>query len=74
MAFKEANWSGSALFANKYVNLCQQSWSSNLIGWKLEMGVASLFSMARVKAPVTTAADNNFIFFFFFFFFILQRK
>ena len=40
----EANWSGSALFANAeymYMNLCQQSGSKNLIGWKLEMGVAS---------------------------------
>ena len=35
-----ANWSGSALFAIKYVNLYQQSWSSNLIGWKLEICVA----------------------------------
>ena len=40
---EEANWSGSALFAIKYVNLYQLSESSNLIGWKLEMGVASLF-------------------------------
>ena len=31
----------SALFAIKYVNLYQQSGSSNLIGWKLEMGLAS---------------------------------
>ena len=38
---EEANWSGSALFAIKYVNLYQQSGASNLIGWKLEMGVAS---------------------------------
>ena len=38
---EEANWSGSALFAIKYVNLYQQAVSSNLIGWKLEMGVAS---------------------------------
>ena len=38
---EEANWSGSALFAIKYVNLYQQTWSSNLIGWKLKMGVAS---------------------------------
>ena len=37
----EANWSGSALFAIKYVNLYQQSGLSKLIGWKLEMGVAS---------------------------------
>ena len=36
----QMNWSGSALFAIKYVNL-QQSRSSNLIGWKLEVGVAS---------------------------------
>ena len=36
---EEANWSGSALFAIMYVNLYQQPWSSNLIGWKL--GVAS---------------------------------
>ena len=31
----------SALFAIKYMNLYQQAVSSNLIGWKLEMGVAS---------------------------------
>ena len=43
LASEEANWSGSALFAIKYVNLYQQSWSSNLTGWKLEMGVASQF-------------------------------
>ena len=36
-----APWSGSALFAIKYVNYYQQSGSSNLIGWKLEVGVAS---------------------------------
>ena len=41
LASSEANWSGSALFAIKYVNLYQQSGSSNLISWKLEMGVAS---------------------------------
>ena len=34
-------WSGSALFAVKYVNLYQQSGWRNLIGWKLEVGVAS---------------------------------
>ena len=43
LASEEANWSGSALFAIKYVNLYQQSRSSNLIGWKLGMGVASQF-------------------------------
>ena len=41
LASEEANWSGSALFAIKYVNLYQQSGSHNLIGWKLEVGVAS---------------------------------
>ena len=43
MASEEANWSGSALFVIKYVNLYQKSGSSNLIGWKLEVGVASKF-------------------------------
>ena len=43
LASEEANWSGSALFAIKYVNLYQQSGSSNPIGWKLEVGVASQF-------------------------------
>ena len=41
LASEEANWSGTALFAIKYVNLYQQSRSSNLIGWKLEVGVVS---------------------------------
>ena len=35
-ASEEANWFESTLFAIKYVNLYQQSGSSNLIGWKLE--------------------------------------
>ena len=41
LASVEANWSGSALFAIKYVNLYQQPGSSNLIGWKLEVGESS---------------------------------
>ena len=41
LASEESNWSGSALFAIKYVNLWQQSSSNKLIGWKLEVGVAS---------------------------------
>ena len=40
LASEEAIWSGSALFAIKYMNLYQQPWSSNLIGGKLEIGVA----------------------------------
>ena len=40
---EEANRSDSALFAIKYVNLYKQSGSSNLIGWKLDVGVASYF-------------------------------
>ena len=43
LASEEANWSGSALFAIRYVNLYQQSGSSNLISWKLEVGAASYF-------------------------------
>ena len=41
MASEETNWSGSALFAIKYMNLKQQSESSNMTGWKIEVGVAS---------------------------------
>ena len=41
LASEEANWSGSALFVNKNDNLYQQPVSSNLIGWKLELGVVS---------------------------------
>ena len=36
-----SDWSGSALFVIKYVNFCQKPGSNNLIGWKLEVGVAS---------------------------------
>ena len=42
LASEEANWSGSALFVIKYVNFYKKiKRSSNLIGWKLENGVAS---------------------------------
>ena len=41
LASEVANWSGSALFVIKYVNFYQKHGSSNLIGWKLEVGVAS---------------------------------
>ena len=41
LAFEEANGSGSALFVIKYVNFYQKSRSSNLIGWKVEVGMAS---------------------------------
>ena len=41
LASEEANWSGSALFVIKYVNFYQKTGSSNLLGWKLEVGVAS---------------------------------
>ena len=40
LASEEANWSGSAIFVMKYVNFYQKPGSSNLIGRKLEMGVA----------------------------------
>ena len=41
LASEEANWSGSALFVIKYVNFYQKPGSSNLIGWKSEVGMAS---------------------------------
>ena len=41
LASEEANWSGSALFVIKFVNFYQKPRSSNLIGWKLEVGVVS---------------------------------
>ena len=41
LASEEANWSGSALFLIKYANFFQKPGSSNLIGWKLEVGMAS---------------------------------
>ena len=41
LASEETNWSGSALFIIKYVNFYQKPRSSNLIGWKLEVGVAT---------------------------------
>ena len=41
LASSEANWSGSALFVIKYVNFYQQPGLSNLISWKLEVGMAS---------------------------------
>ena len=40
-ASEEASWSGNALFAIKYVIFYQHLGSSNLSGWKLEVGVAS---------------------------------
>ena len=41
LASEEAKWSGSALFAIKYVILYQQLGSNNLTGWKLKVCVAS---------------------------------
>ena len=41
LASEEVNWSGSALFVIKYVNFFQKPGSSNLFGWKLEVGAAS---------------------------------
>ena len=40
LASKEAYRSGSALFVIKYVYLYQTFGPSNLIGWKLDVGVA----------------------------------
>ena len=41
LAYSEANWSGSTLFVIKYMNFYQKPGSSNLIGWNLEVGMAS---------------------------------
>ena len=41
LASEEANWSGSALFTINCENSYQQPGSSNLIGRKLEVGVAA---------------------------------
>ena len=41
LASGDSNWSGSALFVIKYVNFYQKPGSSNLIGCKLEVGMAS---------------------------------
>ena len=46
LACEEANWSGSALFVIKNVNFYQKHGSSNLIGWKLEVGVAFFIYLA----------------------------
>ena len=40
LASKEANWSGSALYVIMWIFYLQPG-SSNLFGWKLEVGVAS---------------------------------
>ena len=38
---EEAKWSGSALFVIQYVNLYKKYGLNSLIGWQLEVGVAS---------------------------------
>ena len=52
LASEKANWSGSALFAIQYMNLCQQSGSSYLTGWKLEVGVASNTPFICISLPL----------------------
>ena len=47
LAPDEANWSRSALFAIEYVNLYQLSGLMFLIGWKLEVDVASYIYSAE---------------------------
>ena len=41
LAPEEANWSGSAMFVIQYVKFYQKLGSSDLIGWILEVGLAS---------------------------------
>ena len=38
---EESNWSVSAMFVIKYVNLYKKSKPSSMIGWQLEVGVVS---------------------------------
>ena len=54
LASEEANWSESALFAIKFANLYQKPGLSNLIGWKLEVGVVhlNLFSLTKLKGYI----------------------
>ena len=40
----------------QYVNLYQQFGSSNLIGWKFEKGMASLFSRTMVNIDLAVVA------------------
>ena len=65
LASEEANWSGSALFDIKYVNFYQKPRSSNLIGWKLEVGRGILIysdSMTRDNyLPYLSKHLNKFI-------------
>ena len=56
---EEANWSGSALFTIKYMNLYQQTRSSNQIGWTWKKAWhLDFFSRTRVKALSKIIADN----------------
>ena len=41
LASEETNWSGSALSVIRYVDFYQKPDSSDLIGWKLEVRLAS---------------------------------
>ena len=55
-----ANWSGSALFVIKYVNFYQKLGSSNLIGWKLEVGVALIYSEGQlIKLQIQNCNRNR---------------
>ena len=58
LASSEANWSGSALFVIMYVNSYQQPGSSKLIGWKLEVGVASYSAWQGLKGMDTLSGEN----------------
>ena len=49
----------------KYLNLYQQPWSSNLIGWKLEVGMVSylnLFSTINSVDPILLMSNHNIYF------------
>ena len=48
LASEKANLPGSALFVIKYVNFYQKHRSSNLIGWKWEVGMAIYSTWQRL--------------------------
>ena len=60
LASEEANWPGSALFVIKYVDFCQKPRSSNLIGWKLEVGVA-IYSARQGLMGIDTISGETFV-------------
>ena len=60
LASEEAIWSGAALFVIKHVNFYQKPRSSNLIGWKLEVGNRYTFRETIVKIVLPLLNGSKF--------------